>query len=244
MSIHRIAVGHTWHTRYKPKHHHFRYRSAMCLFDLDQLTAVDSGIQVNKGWLLSFRTHRYLCSDTDPSGEEAREFVKHKYPELDLKGKVLLLTNPRLFGVGFNPLSIYFLHDSLNKAAAIIYEVSNTPWNEFHRYVLPAYQISNTQLARFDKKFHVSPFNPMSQFYETKVTWPYVGKCSVYLSLTDKGKDKPLFEAGLHLAIRPKTPNLRSLFIGIWPQTLLVVAAIYKEAFALWRKGLNYHAHP
>ena len=30
---------------------------------------------------------------------------------------------------------------------------------------------------------------------------------------------------------------MKPLFLGLWPQTFLVVAGIYREAFALWRKG-------
>ena len=187
----------------------------MCLFDLDQLKNSDTGIPVNQNALLSFHTKRYLCSDRHPSGEQARNFVHDRYPHLDLTGPVSLLTNPRLLGIGFNPVSVYFLHDANEQPAALIYEVSNTPWNESHRYVICADQIANRQRVRFDKAFHVSPFNPMTQFYQTEVIWPSDNKCSVYLSLTDHGEDRPMFEAGLQLTLKPETPTIRSLFIGI-----------------------------
>lgn len=215
----------------------------MCLFDLDELGRGEVSIPVNRNGILTFQTKRHLCCDGHPSGTQARQFVRKYYPELNLDGSVTLLTNPKLFGLNFNPLSIYFLHNFQEQPAALIYEVSNTPWNEFHRYVIPAEQIMKRQRARFDKVFYVSPFNPMAQYYQTEVIWPSSDRCSIYLSLTNNGEDQPMFEAGLDLKLKSERPTIRSLFIGIWPQTLLVLVAIYKEAFALWRKGLTYHSH-
>jgi DUF1365 family protein len=54
-----------------------------------------------------------------------------------------------------------------------------------------------------------------------------------------------MFEAGLTVALKPYDGrSLKPLFLGIWPQTFLVLGGIYREAFALWRKGLTYHPHP
>ena len=54
-----------------------------------------------------------------------------------------------------------------------------------------------------------------------------------------------MFEAGLTLDLTPyEGRSMKPLFLGLWPQTFLVVGGIYREAFALWRKGLTYHPHP
>ena len=87
---------------------------------------------------------------------------------VDVSGPVKLLTNPHCFGMGFNPLSVYFLHQADGSPGALIYEVSNTPWNEIHRYVIPYDQVASGQEYWFDKTFHVSPFNPITQRYVTK----------------------------------------------------------------------------
>ena len=50
-----------------------------------------------------------------------------------------------------------------------------------------------------------------------------------------------MFEAGLALDLTPYEADQPPLFLGLWPQTFLVVGGIYREAFALWRKGLTYH---
>lgn len=219
----------------------------MLLLDLDQLHRfAKTRLKVNRRGLVSFQTTRHLIDPRIPSGEQARQFVKDHLPAApDVSGAVQLLTNPHMFGLGFNPLSVYFLHDKDQAPAAVILEVSNTPWNEIHRYALPADALISGDTVEFDKTFHVSPFNPMNQTYLTRIQWPDATQCSVYLGLKDHGQDATMFEAGLSLQLQPFSGlQLRPLFLGIWPQTLVVVGGIYRQAFALWRKGIPYHAHP
>ena len=101
--------------------------------------------------------------DAHPSGDAARQFASSALG-VELSGPVKLLTNPHCLGLGFNPLSVYFLHHHDETPGALIYEVSNTnPWNEIHRYVIPYSKVANGETFTFDKDFHVSPFNPVTQ---------------------------------------------------------------------------------
>ena len=43
---------------------------------------------------------------------------------------------PRIFGYGFNPISIYFCHSREGALAAILYEVHNT-FGQRHSYFIP-----------------------------------------------------------------------------------------------------------
>ena len=51
-------------------------------------------------------------------------------------GAVRLLCMPRIFGYGFNPLSIYFCYRADGTLAALLYEVRNT-FGERHSYLIP-----------------------------------------------------------------------------------------------------------
>ena len=217
----------------------------MLLLDLDQLdTLKATRLKVNRWGFMRFETRRHLIDDARPSGDAARQWVEGQL-SVDVSGPVRLLTNPHLLGVGFNPLSVYFLHDSTGQPSALIYEVSNTPWNEIYRYAIPFRAVADGQLAEFDKAFHVSPFNPLQQIYQTRVRWPENDQLSVYLALRNVDEAQPMFEAGLNLTLAPFAGRgLKPLFLGIWPQTFVVIGGIYREAFALWRKGVPYHAHP
>ena len=108
---------------------------------------------------------------SSPLAETARELVLSRVGRRPA-GPVLLLANPRYFGVGFNPVSFYFLHgeDGVN-VEAVIAEVTNTPWGERTAYVLDgrSREHDGTIRGRFDKEMHVSPFQPMDQAYEIAV---------------------------------------------------------------------------
>ncbi len=244
-ALHWSGRGRLWHARHRPRAHKFQYPTAMVLLDLDRLDVFEgSRLAVNKKGLVSLRTERHLIDDQTPSGDQARAFVRTSL-DVDVSGPVRLLTNPHVWGVGFNPLSMYFLHDRHGAPAALIYEVSNTPWNEIYRYVVPADAIAQGATASFEKTFHVSPFNPMDQRYVSRVHWPDGERVSVYLGLEEEGSPDLLFEAGLSLTLSPYHGQSRKpLFLGVWPQTFVVLAGIYREAFALWRKGVPYHSHP
>lgn len=105
--------------------------------------------------------------------------------------EIFLLTSFRYFGFVFNPVSLYFCCDGDGQPETLVAEVTNTPWNETHSYVVPKHQWRslNNQLAKgmqggdggepsrsstatqalaevgTTKQFHVSPFMPMEQTY-------------------------------------------------------------------------------
>ena len=51
-------------------------------------------------------------------------------------GAIRLFCMPRLFGYGFNPLSVYFCYQRDGSLAALLYEVHNT-FRERHSYLIP-----------------------------------------------------------------------------------------------------------
>jgi hypothetical protein len=60
-----------------------------------------------------------------------------------------------------------------------------------------------------------------------------------------KDDEQLMFEAGLQLSLTPYDGHsIKPLFLGIWPQTFMVIGGIYREAFALWRKGPHLPPSP
>ena len=47
-----------------------------------------------------------------------------------------MLAQPPTWGLGFNPLSVYYLHDANHQPSAMVLEVRNTPWRERTLYWL------------------------------------------------------------------------------------------------------------
>jgi DUF1365 family protein len=53
-------------------------------------------------------------------------------------GPIRLLTHLRYFGCSLNPVSFYYCFDAADvRVETIVAEITNTPWNERHAYVLP-----------------------------------------------------------------------------------------------------------
>jgi DUF1365 family protein len=108
------------------------------LLDLDTIDALDRRLKLfSRG-----RFNAMSFYDTD-HGEQTREPLRAQVERylhatgitLD-GGAIRLLCMPRIFGYGFNPLSIYFCHRADGTLAALLYEVRNT-FGERHSYLIP-----------------------------------------------------------------------------------------------------------
>lgn len=244
------AVYEGWvrHRRLTPRPHAFRYRICLLWLDLAELDQVFAGRwfwSLGRPNLASFRREDYLGDPTLPLDEAVRREVEaatgHR-PE----GPIRLLTHPRYFGYVFNPISLYYCYAPDGETLdAIVAEVTNTPWRERHRYVLPcmADRGSADKLRfRTPKALHVSPFLPMDLEYAWRLTRP--GE-RLLVHLEDwQGGRKP-FDATLNLARRPLDGV--SLARALWRYPFMtgqVILGIHWQALRLWLKGVPVHDHP
>ncbi|MCV6604928.1 MAG: DUF1365 domain-containing protein, partial [Porticoccaceae bacterium] len=164
-----IYRGWVQHSRHHPKVHRFRYPLAMVLLDVDQL---ESHFSQSRWWSLErFNAISFYRSDYLPEvpGQTLKEALTCRIRQecgVAFEGSVKILTQPRYFGVIFNPVSYYFCYDSDQTLTYIVTEINNTPWNQRHSYVLPVPADSaGSAHFDFDKQFHVSPFMPMALQY-------------------------------------------------------------------------------
>ena len=239
-----LYEGWVRHQRLGPAPHSFGYRVFMPLFDLDELPDLLDSIplwsarRIAPAW---FRSGDYLPGDDAPLIERARGVVAAELGNRP-PGPVRVLANPRYLGVGFNPLSLYFLHRPDDaRVDAVIAEVTNTPWGERVAYVLDG-KGSSRLTARFDKRLHVSPFQPMDQRYAISVTEP-ADRLAVAIRNEERGRT--VFIATMTLRRRPLTRArmLRALF-SYPPMTVATMARIYANALTLACRGAPYHRHP
>ena len=165
-----IYFGDVGHVRHRPKRHSLRYRMVSVLADIDGPGRHDKGV-------LGFAFDRFApvsqhAADHGRGHGSLRDWVGDRLARAGIDpepGRIQLLAAPRVLGIVFNPISVYFCHDRSDRLAAVLFEVAN-----FHGgrqvYAFPVPDDSATPL-RFscEKTFFVSPFNPVEGEYRFKL---------------------------------------------------------------------------
>ena len=243
-----IYLGHVRHRRSRPIEHSFRNAIYMLYLDLDELDHVfDNCItwSTKRPALARFRRKDYLGPKDQPLKDCVNQLLVDNY--VDECDRVCLLTHLRYFGYSMNPVSFYFCFGAGgSELRAVVAEVSNTPWNERHCYVIPRpmFDASDEEESKLStpKEFHVSPFMPMSQQYRWRITAPCE---TINVDISNWQEGENLFRASLnlHRVELTRARRLRVLF-GSPFMTHRVWLSIYWQAFKLWWKGAKYHPHP
>lgn len=242
-----IYRGRVSHQRYRPRPHGFSYALFFMYLDLDELPGL-----FDRFWLWSARGRNlawYCEADhLERGGKSLSEAVRDRVETATGQrplGSVRLLTHLRYFGMGFNPVSLYYCYDRAGSAVqAVVAEVNNTPWGERHLYVLDMRHSAPDELmqTQCNKAFHVSPFMPIDMRYLWRLSVPGE-RLSVKIENLDRGEK--VFEAGLHLMRHPLNSLNLAKALATYPfVTAKVVLAIYYEAARLWLKKTPLFQHP
>ena len=241
-----IYKGQVNHHRYSPREHAFNYSMFMMYIDLQELPTLFSDYRlwsVDKPNVASFqRKDHFGGSDYDLS-DEIRALVASKSTS-KAEGPIRLLTHFRYFGHIFNPLSVYYCFDANDENVThVVSEVTNTPWNEQHCYVLDGITEGNQFITEHHKKeFHVSPFLDMDMEYYWNIGIP---SDELNLSINNKKNNITLFNASMRLKkIELNSKTLNNVLTHFPMMTMKVTGAIYLQALKLWLKGIKYVPHP
>ena len=231
------------HRRFAVRERVFRHRLALVYADLDELPRLFGGrLIARRPGFVRFRRADYLGDPAVPLAADVRALVARRTGS-DPGGPVRLLTQPRTLGHCFNPVSFYYcFRPGGEHLAAVVAEVTNTPWGERHAYVLPSGGDGPVLDGEADKALHVSPFMAMDQRYTWRASRPGA-TLSVHIASTEHGA--PAFDATLSLRRTPLTRRSLARICLLYPAaTLRVLALIYGHAAVLWLRRVPVHAHP
>ena len=226
------------HARYHPVTHRFEYPILFYAIDLDELPDINRtviGFGQSPGLPVSLRHADYL-------GEKGsiREKVE-RYSQPFTPHRIILVTMARLLTPAFNPVNFFYLLNENNEPERMLIEVNNT-FHQRHVYLTSGsthYPIR----TRFQKEFHVSPFNDMSGEYEATFSPPtdqlqisiklmQENRCILDTALSGKGEPLTTCSLWKHVARHPFS-------------TALTLPRIYYQAAQLnWRKKVSIYPTP
>jgi len=250
-----IYLGNVIHRRFSPKKHNFDYRLYMLALDVDDVENNTGGLGVfGFSWYrpLRFVEQDYLIEQPKdkPTGDLAplHERIKTKVLELagntDIK-RIVMLVQVRCFGIYFSPANFYFCYDHNDKCTQMLAEVSNTPWNERHYYLVDLLTEASDKTTK--KTFQVSPFMDLAMTYFWQVTPPSSTDDKLLVKIENKNIDEQtgeatkLFDASL---VMKKKPFTKASLMRIWMQlpvmTVKVVLTIYWQALKLLVKRVPF----
>lgn len=239
----RLYKGRVHHARLRPKRHQLTYSVYSLLLDLDELTDDRPYrlLRINRKGLFSFWEKDHGLGNSTGLKDWALSHLAQAGYETE-GVRVNLLCYPRVAGIVFNPLSIYYCYRADGTLFATLHEVHNT-FGGKHTYVLPASVGSTGDVVQStSKEMPVSPFTPQDARYDFRLSVPG-DTVRVRIQLSDA--QDALLTASFVGDARPLSDReLLTSFLQIPFVTLKVIAGIHFEALRIWLRGMRFLPRP
>lgn len=229
----------------------FVYRIFYLLLDIDRLDALHARLRWfshNRSNLIAFHDRDHGRGEVGGLRAWAESLLAARGVALE-GGRIRLLTQPRMLGWVFNPVSFWYCEHADGRLRAVIAEVNNT-FGERHSYVLTAAEAGasageplpyEVALGK-DKCFHVSPLFDLVGRYHFRFAEPGE-RLQVRLDETREGL--PLIDTAIFGERRELTDrSLLAQLVRMPVQALKVLAAIHWQALKIWMRGAKFHGKP
>lgn len=237
-SLYECSVS---HCRLEPKRNAFDYRVFMLSVDVDEIPRLGRNF-------LGFSHNRFNLFSINDADHVDMGFEGGIRPNITAwlaeQGiacsedvAIRLVTFPRVFGYGFNPVSFYYLSTSEGRPLLAVAEVVNT-FREMKLYAVSVEDPEGGWHQRMAKDFYVSPFSDPGDEFDFKLGLPaarwrvnidnYSGDERTLLSAV-RGDERPL-TSGRLLWYTLKYPLL----------SVKIITLIHWHAMLLWFKKVPF----
>lgn len=241
-----LYVGWVQHRRLRPRRHDLRVRGYHVLVDVDELDRLERdvrGFGHRRRALTRFRDRDHFGPSDAPVRGKVERWLAAQGRTLP-SGPLRVLTNLRVLGHVFNPVSWWFAHEPDGTLAMVIAEVNNT-FGESHVYVLDDLErlASGAVRAEAVKAFHVSPFLPIAPLTYRFTVLPPAERVLVHMEVADgQGRVLDATQAGHRVPLTSASLLRTLLRHPVMP--LVTVLLIHLHALRLWAKRVPFHRKP
>jgi DUF1365 family protein len=236
-----IYRGRVRHRRTGGPKHEFSYPVWYLLVDLDELPRLDRRLPFfshNRLNLTSFDDRDHMGPTRSDVRLKLIAWLRDRGVETEI-GRVGLLTHLRILGHVFNPVSFYFVYDRDETLRHVVAEVNNT-FGETYCYLLEV----DGRVVRHeeDKRFHVSPFQPVDGRYRFRITRPE-DRLTAHIDVVRD--EQRVFDSTLSLERRALSGGAlvktvaRHPHLGLW-----TLGLIHYQALRLWLKKAPFFTKP
>lgn len=229
----------------------FVYRICYLLLDIDRLDELGRRLRwfgYNRFNLMAFHDADHGRGEPGGLRRWAEAVLAAQGVQLQ-GGRIRLLTQPRMLGWAFNPVSFWYCEHADGRLRAVIAEVNNT-FSERHSYVLSAAQAGasageplpyDVELSK-EKCFHVSPLFDLVGLYHFQFAEPGAG---LRIRLDETREGLPLIDTAINGERRElDDAALLAQLMRMPVQALKVLAAIHWQALKIWLRGAKFHGKP
>ena len=234
-----------YHRRYIRVDSKFRDRIFMFCLDLDELKALASrspllfGVNRWRPFAFYDRDHFKFLDKGGP--QSTRERVNQYLAAQGISqapARVMLLTNLRVFGYVFNPVSFYYCYDEQDQLLAVLAEVNNT-YGEQKPYLVHADGQALELERREIKNFYVSPFIAHNTDFHFRFREP---RDLVNVRIDSVRGPHRILKAILHG--KRRSFSARALLAALlrYPLvTVRIIVMIHVRALFLYARGIYVH---
>lgn len=239
-----LYLGHVDHRRRGAVRDGFRYPLYFCGLDVDELDRLDDGLRLfahNRRGVFSLYDRDYEGAAV--VGLRASVMARLRRAGVSAQiARIELLTQPRVLGYTFNPVSFFLCFDAAGGLAAAIAEINNT-YGGRHAYVLGPHNQVGEQRYRTEKVFYVSPYIHAAANYEWSIgcqgqtrdlavsVFDAAGEAFFFARLRGRGRAMTDRALALQLVRRPMLPAR-------------ILSLIHWHALALRRRGVEHRPPP